>query len=143
LYLGGVFLYAAWGKVVEPYDFAVSIATYQMLPLQLINLMAIVLPWLELIAGALLILGLFTRAQAVLINAMLIVFIVAIASALHRGLALGTCGCFASEEAAEELSSATVWRDVGWLVIGIAICFVKEEARWGVENYVRWTRRKE
>jgi len=136
-YLGGVFLYAAWGKVLDPYSFAVNIATYQVLPLELVNVSAVVLPWLELIAGVLLIAGVFTRAQALLVNGMLLVFIAAIASALYRELDLGTCGCFASEEAAEDLSMSTVWRDVAWLAVGTGIGIMPERWRWGVERWWR------
>ncbi|MBM4355040.1 MAG: DoxX family membrane protein [Deltaproteobacteria bacterium] len=135
IYLGGVFLFAAWGKVLDPYSFAVNIATYQVLPLELVNLAALILPWVELAVGGLLILGVFTRAQALLVNGMLLVFIAAIASALYRELDLGTCGCFASEEAAEDLSMSTVWRDVAWLAIGAGIFIVPERLRWGVERW--------
>ncbi len=139
-YLGGVFLFAAWGKILDPYEFAVNIATYQVLPLELVNLSAIVLPWIELVAGVLLILGVFTRAESLLVNGMLLVFIAAIASALYRELDLGTCGCFASEEAAEDLSLMTVWRDVGWLAIGIVVTVVPERMRWGIERWWRASR---
>ena len=58
LYIGYVFLAACFHKIVHPEMFAVDVATYQILPLYLINLMAIVLPWIELVAALMLILGL-------------------------------------------------------------------------------------
>jgi len=133
IYLGVIFIYAAWGKILDPYSFAVAIATYQMTPQSLINLMAIILPWLELVTGILLIVGFQTRVQAILINGMMVMFIIAIAYAVYRGLDMGTCGCFASEEAAEEISMSTVWRDVRWLLIGMFVFFVKEP-RWGLDG---------
>jgi len=134
VYLGGVFILAAWGKILDPYAFAVSIASYQMLPTELINIMAIFLPPLELVTGVLLILGVGTRMQVILINGMMVMFIVAISAALYRNLDMGSCGCFASEEAAEEMSMATVWRDVWWLLIGMFIFFVNRR-RWGLEAW--------
>jgi putative oxidoreductase len=134
VYLGGVFIFAAWGKILDPYTFALSIATYQMMPTVLINVMAVVLPPLELVTGVLLILGIQTRVQAILINAMMVMFMVAIGAALYRNLDLGTCGCFASEEAAEEMSAATLWRDLWWLLIGIFI-FCVNRGRWGLEQW--------
>ena len=61
LYLGSIFIYAAWGKILDPYNFAVSIATYQMLPTYLVNIIAVTLPWLELVTGVLLVVGFRTR----------------------------------------------------------------------------------
>ena len=60
VYLGGVFLFACWHKILEPGSFALDIATYQILPLGLVNLMAITLPWVELAAGVMLIVGVRT-----------------------------------------------------------------------------------
>lgn len=141
-YLGGIFIFAAWGKVLDPYSFALVIATYQMLPTNVINLLAITLPWLELATGVLLIVGTLTRPAVILVNGMMVVFICAIYSAVSRGLGLGSCGCFASEEAAAEISMGTVWRDVWWLVIGIFILFVHERARWGVDRLWQWNQER-
>ena len=141
VYLGGVFIYAAWGKIIDPYGFAVAIATYQMMPTNVLNIMAITMPWLELFTGVLLILGVWTRANAILINGMMVMFIIAISAAVYRGLDMGTCGCFASEEAAEEISVATIWRDVWWLAIGVFIFFVQRH-RWGLENLWQHLRSK-
>ncbi len=141
-YLGGIFIYAAWGKILDPYSFALSIATYQMLPTHVINLMAMVLPWLELVTGILLVVGTLTRPAVLLVNGMMVVFIYAIWSAVSRGLDLGSCGCFASEEAAAEISMGTVWRDVWWLLIGIFILLVRERSRWGLTRLWEWNQER-
>ena len=52
LYLAHVFLFACWFKIIDPAAFALSVATYQLLPLSLINVTALVMPWAELLAGA-------------------------------------------------------------------------------------------
>ena len=64
LYLAYVFLLACWFKIADPPAFALSVATYQFLPLSLINITALVMPWTELLAGAMLLLGLRVRAAA-------------------------------------------------------------------------------
>ena len=142
-YLGWVFIYAAWGKIVDPYSFAMAIATYDMLPLDMINLMAIALPWLELITGVLLVVGFQTRVMALLVGGMMVMFLVAIVSALARGLSLESCGCFAreAEEAAKDFSIATVWRDVGWLAIAMFI-YLAEASRFSLDRFVSSCRRK-
>lgn len=124
LYLGAIFLLACWHKLVEPGAFAVDIATYQIVPLALINPMAIVLPWVELAAGIMLILGLRTRAGALLIAGMMAMFLVAICIALAKGLDM-SCGCFASQGAAEDpISWRTIVRDGAWLLLALYVLVV-------------------
>ena len=135
VYLGGVFIMAAWGKILDPYNFAISIATYQMMPDQVVNMMAIIMPWLELFAGVILIVGFHTRAQTLLINAMLVMFIIAIIWALAHDLQM-QCGCFASEEAEADMSVLTVFRDLAWLAIGLFIWVVKTPSLWRLDTLI-------
>jgi uncharacterized membrane protein YphA (DoxX/SURF4 family) len=121
VYLAVVFLLACWHKLVEPGSFALDIATYQILPLVLVNLMAITLPWIELVAGLMLLIGLRTRAAALLIAGMMAMFTLAIAIALAKGLDM-SCGCFASQGAAEDpISWRTILRDLGWLSLALYV----------------------
>lgn len=124
LYLGGIFLLACWHKLVEPGAFALDIATYQILPLTLINPMAIVLPWVELLAGIMLIVGFRTRAAALLVAAMMAMFLAAISMALAKGLTM-SCGCFASQGAVEDpISWRTVVRDGAWLLLSLYVLWL-------------------
>ncbi len=124
LYLGGVFLLACWHKVLDPGAFALDVATYQVLPLSLVNLVAVTLPWVELGAGVMLVVGLRPRAGALLCAAMMAVFLAALVAALARGLDM-SCGCFASQAAEEDpISTLTVLRDLVWLGLALAIVFL-------------------
>ena len=80
--------------------------------------MAITLPWLELSAGIMLIVGLRARAAALMVFGMMVMFSVALAIALAQGLDMA-CGCFASEAAqgGDPISGKTVLRDMGWLML--------------------------
>ncbi len=138
LYLAGVFLCAAWGKILDPYEFGLVIATYDILPTAAINAVALFLPWLELVAAVFLILGIKTRIQVIAINGMLVVFILAISSVMVRGIEMKGCGCFASAEAEAQISWGYVIRDVVWFAIG-GFIFLMEDHRWGLE---RWLRRR-
>lgn len=121
LYLGWVFLAACLHKIAEPAAFAVDVATYQLLPLPLLNGTALLLPWVELLAAAMLLLGLRARAAALLVAGMMVVFIAALLAALARGLDM-SCGCFASQGAEEDpISFATVLRDLGWLALALYV----------------------
>ena len=120
LYLGSLFLFACWHKIADPHAFAVDIATYRLLPLVLVNFFAIVLPWVELATGTMLVLGLRTRAASLLAAVMLAMFTAAISIAVAQGLDL-TCGCFASQGAAEDpISWRTIVRDGDWLLLAAA-----------------------
>jgi putative oxidoreductase len=121
LYLGAIFIFASWHKLADPGAFAVDIATYQMLPLALVNPLAIVLPWLEMAAGVMLVVGFRTRAAALLVAGMMAMFTVAIAIAVGKGLDM-SCGCFASQGAVEDpISWLTIARDSGWLLLALYV----------------------
>jgi uncharacterized membrane protein YphA (DoxX/SURF4 family) len=129
--LGIVFVWASLYKIAEPREFAMSIALYDMLPLSLVNLLAITLPVVELATGVTLILGLWTRASALVVNAMLLMFIGAIGYVVFvRGKAEFGCGCFspAAEEAGKELATDTLWRDVAYLLVGVYVMIFDDGA---------------
>ncbi|MDZ7317344.1 MAG: DoxX family membrane protein [candidate division KSB1 bacterium] len=93
--LGGIFVYAALGKILDPTQFAESIDNYRLLPYFLTTLTAAILPWLELICGFLLILGRKVAAASLIIIVLNCIFILAIGSAVARGLDID-CGCFSA-----------------------------------------------
>ncbi|MCX7929632.1 MAG: DoxX family membrane protein [Chlorobi bacterium] len=95
--VGGIFTMYAVDKIAVPADFALNIERYELLPLALVNLMAIILPWIELLVGVFLLVGVRLRANAILAVAMLAIFILAIGSAMARGLEIN-CGCSAHSE---------------------------------------------
>ncbi len=137
IYLGLVFLFACYHKILDPAAFALDIATYQILPLALINLMAIVLPWVELVAAVMLIAAWHTRTAAVLIIAMMAMFTVAIMIALAKGLDM-SCGCFASQGTVDDpISWRTVLRDLGWLLLGVYI-WVFDRRPIGIDGWRTW-----
>jgi uncharacterized membrane protein YphA (DoxX/SURF4 family) len=121
LYLGGVFLVACTHKIAHPDSFALDIATYQLLPLALVNMLAIILPWTELVAGCCLITGVRTKGASLLVMAMMIAFMIALGWALGLHLEL-SCGCFASKGAdADPISWRTLVRDGAWLLMALYV----------------------
>ena len=91
--LGLIFLAAALPKLADPPSFAHMVWNYRLLPDALVNLQAILLPGVELVVGAALVLGLWPRAGALLSALMLIMFMVALGWALLSGIPV-ICGCF-------------------------------------------------
>jgi uncharacterized membrane protein YphA (DoxX/SURF4 family) len=94
--LGGIFIYAAAGKILYPEEFSEAIANYQLVPVIFTNLIAITLPWVELIVGLLLLNGFRTQSANVIIFLMICVFSVGAVQALIRGLDIN-CGCFTED----------------------------------------------
>jgi len=115
LALGGVFLYAGTTKVINPQPFADSIATFRMLPSQLINMVALGLPPLEILLGLMLVSGWKAHAASLTVAGLSIVFGLALGQALMRGLAVD-CGCFGSGEP----STVKTWASFGRAFILLA-----------------------
>lgn len=94
-FLGFIFVYASIDKILHPAAFAETIHNYQILPDLLINVAAVVLPWLEFVIGSLLILGLWMPGAVFTCNGLLLVFFATLVFNLARGLDID-CGCFSA-----------------------------------------------
>lgn len=120
--LGAIFVVAALPKITDPPSFAHMIYNYRVLPAGLINITALTMPWVELLTGLALILGIWVRPARWLITAMLVVFIIAIGFNLARGNAID-CGCFDVSAAGKthEEQIRDMWlvivRDIGMLLM--------------------------
>lgn len=132
--LGLLFIAAALPKLTDPPSFAHMIYNYRLLPGGLVNPFALVLPWLELLCGVALVLGIWSRSAAAAIGLLLIVFVAAVSVNLLRGNAI-ECGCFDVREAgksvAERLSDMRweVLRDLGMLAMAGQVLFLARERR--------------
>lgn len=94
LTVGLVFIAAAVDKIAVPDAFAKSISNYQIVPLYLLHILAMTLPWIELLAGLMLVLGIRLRANAAIAGTLLLIFIAAVLWALSQDYNIN-CGCFA------------------------------------------------
>jgi uncharacterized membrane protein YphA (DoxX/SURF4 family) len=132
LVLGGVFIYAAIDKIAHPDQFADIIRNYRILPVETSNAVAIMMPWLELLAGVFLVLGIWARENAALLSLLLIVFIAAIGYNLARGLDFD-CGCFSTSGSNTSSAVLLLVRDVILLALGLhVILFKKVRRREGI-----------
>jgi uncharacterized membrane protein YphA (DoxX/SURF4 family) len=111
LLIGGLFIYASVHKIQDPATFAVSVRNYLIVPPEWSNLIALTLPWIEIAVGVFLILGIQTRASALLTTGMLTVFFAAIIYAYSIGLDID-CGCFGSASSSSgRIGIVTIIRD--------------------------------
>jgi len=119
LILGVVFIYASVDKILHPEAFAGAVYNYQILPDGLINLTAIVLPWLELLLGIALVSGVCLPGAAFLCNLLLITFLGTLVFNLARGLDIN-CGCFSTSQITSNRSMCLyVIRDGIFLLLGL------------------------
>ncbi len=110
LILGAVFIFASFDKAIHPAAFAQAIYNYQILPDTWINLTAIVLPWMELVLGVLLILGVWLPGAVLLANLLLVSFFGALLFNMARGLNVH-CGCFTTGTGGTPTTTWYVVRD--------------------------------
>ncbi len=92
-FVAAIFIFAGTSKILNPDTFARDIDNYRLLPYLLVTIMAIILPWLEVLCGIFLIVGKWKKGAAITLLVLTFMFLIAIGSAIARGLDI-TCGCF-------------------------------------------------
>jgi uncharacterized membrane protein YphA (DoxX/SURF4 family) len=120
--LGFIFIYAAIDKIYNPATFAKVIYHYRVLPVELINLAAIIMPWLELILGIFLVFGLWIKTSSALAGIFTFIFIILMGSAMARGLNI-ECGCFSLNPEASLVGWRRILEDI-LMLAGFIFLFV-------------------
>ena len=96
--IGTLFATASLAKLGDLHSFAEQVHNFRMLPLGLENLVAMMLPWVELVAGLALIFGIQARSGARIAALLMAAFTVGVLVAMARGLDI-ECGCFGTGDA--------------------------------------------
>ncbi len=119
--LGLIFIYASLQKIIDPAAFAKIIFGYDLFPGGIINLAAVILPYVELISGIALIAGIYTRSAALVINGLLFCFILILTINLIREVSFD-CGCFSTEITGSALSPESLLiRDIIAFIFGMQV----------------------
>ena len=119
LLVGSVFVYASLDKILHPAEFAKIVYNYQILPVPVSNILAIILPWLELFAGLALLVGVLRTESALILSGLLVVFIFALSINLYRGVDVA-CGCL-SLAGGRTISILTIVEDVLLLIAAFVV----------------------
>ena len=101
--LGGILVYASWHKIADPPDFAKIIYNYRLLPPASIHMLAVFVPWIELVAGLALISGIGLRGGALMAAIFFSFFILALSYNLARECPT-ICGCFDTHASGRDLT---------------------------------------
>lgn len=126
--IGGMFVYASFYKIIEPGSFAKSIWYYHLVPGDLINLMAIILPWVELLVGLALIGGVAYRGAVLWANLMLVIFIIALMTTIARGINID-CGCFQAAASGTHSAWWSLLFDIGAMALSVQL-WLSSSRRW-------------
>ncbi len=95
LLVGGVFVFAGMSKLALPHGEVVAqIQQYTVIPRLLTPLIAAVLPWVEVLSGAALLIGFLTTPAAWLVAVQLASFCLLMLIVLVAGIEIEDCGCF-------------------------------------------------
>jgi uncharacterized membrane protein YphA (DoxX/SURF4 family) len=105
--LGAVFIVAGASKIGHAALFASQIAAFALVPQPIIGPMALLLPFLEVLLGGYLVIGLYVRLAGWIAAIQLLIFAAAIASAVSRGMVI-SCGCFGPSD-----QTVTSWPEAG------------------------------
>ena len=133
-FLGMLFIYASIHKIYTPAHFAKIIYGYYLFPDASINIIAIVLPFIELVAGLAMILGIYPRSAATVINGLLLCFIVLISINLIRGQQFD-CGCFSVGETGYTYTPGQLLvRDLVLFPLGLQVMFFDSRRKWCVRQ---------
>ena len=125
LVVGGVWLYAGALKLPHPDTSVTAVRAYQLLPTGLAEFVGHVLPMLEIVVGACLVLGLLLRFTGAVSAVLLVAFIFGMVSVWNRGIAIN-CGCFGNggpDPNAFEKYPWEIARDTGLLALSLLLAW--------------------
>ncbi len=127
VFIGLLFIISSLEKIVDPASFAQSVSNYKLLPSWLPDIVATIMPWLELLCGFAVLFGVLTRGSSLLLSAMLIVFTLAVISAIVRGFDI-SCGCFTQDPGAGKIGWMKVVENSTLIVLTLYLYFSSSES---------------
>lgn len=135
MFVGLLFMFSSLDKIVDPSAFARSVANYGLLPNSISAVIATILPWVELLCGFAVLFGVCLRGSSLLLSAMIVVFTLAVTSALLRGLDI-SCGCFTQDPAAGHIGWMKVAQNTLLFVLTFFLYF-SETTKFTLVEYLR------
>jgi uncharacterized membrane protein YphA (DoxX/SURF4 family) len=132
LIFGGLLIYASYDKILDPDAFGKAVWNYKIFSRGISLGIATVLPWMELLSGAAIILGIFFRGAALLSLLMMLAFTGGVISGLARGLDI-SCGCFSLDPNVGKIGWMKILENLG-LVLAAAFLFFSNSDKFMLET---------
>ena len=117
IYLALIFVLSGIEKINDLNGFAQSIENYKILPVALVNIAAITIPWIEVVAGTLLLFGIYIKENSLIILVLLIIFTIALIIALAKGLNIN-CGCQGAAYA-QRINIAKIFENISLIIMSL------------------------
>ncbi len=118
--VGGFFILTGVIKLHLPVEEVQNlIRIFDVLPNNLTYMAALILPWIELIPGIFLLLGIFPLYSVRFIIGLTLTFILMLISVLVRELPIEDCGCLGGW--IQETPTFALWRDIVLILLSLPI----------------------
>ena len=133
--LGVVLLLAGYLKAKSPAQAQMAVRAYKLLPISIANIFGLSLPWLEIGAGILLMVGIAVRYAALFGGLLMLLFVGAISQAWARGLSID-CGCFGGGgqvAAGHTKYLQEILRDLG-LTLSAVFLYLNPHGKFGLDK---------
>jgi putative oxidoreductase len=137
--MGGIFLMAGLAKISDPVRFMFTLREFDLFHKAVVPFLAVYLPWLELLLGLSLVLGLLYRTSALMLAVLNFLFMLAILSVISRGIVVD-CGCFGLFADALKLPDMADYKAVIRNAIFISLfiyLFFAKSTIFSLEGYIR------
>ncbi len=111
--VAGVFIYASWEKILYPDAFVAIIKGYRLDPVvndSVAAVIAVWLPWMELVGGLVLLVGIWPRAMGLFFSFLTVLFVAGLGQGLVRGIDI-RCGCFTLSPEAAARDWVSLWQE--------------------------------
>ncbi len=132
---GGLLIYASYDKILEPEAFGKAVWNYKIFSRDVSLGIATVLPWMELLSGAGIILGVFFRGASLLSLVMMVGFTGGVISGLARGLDI-SCGCFSLDPNVGKIGGQKIAENVA-LILAAAYLLFSNASKLMLEPFFR------
>jgi rhodanese-related sulfurtransferase/uncharacterized membrane protein YphA (DoxX/SURF4 family) len=126
--LGGVFIMSAAPKILALPQFAKVVESYHMVPAGLVTPFAYTLPWVELVVGIMLVLGIWVGLASFAASVLMFLFMAVIGFSLARGTMPADCGCYGLAEIFGGSGPETLIRDIPLFLISLVVLFFERGA---------------
>jgi uncharacterized membrane protein YphA (DoxX/SURF4 family) len=134
LALSALFIMSSIPKIKDKAYFTGVVSNYRILPSVVAKLFGVIFPYLELLIGLLLLLGLFTNEVLLISYLCILVFTVAMLINLLRGRKQIDCGCF-GPKLSQKIGPIGILRNIILIMI-VNYCYIYNDYRLSVDWFI-------